>query len=310
MTKFTRIALVVGIAAVVSACEAQCSVSTASLSDATMASAVDPETKMPVTAATTFPADSGNIYATAKVSNAPADTKVKVTFHYLEDGEQQITDAEVTAAGTRYVMFTLSPPTAGWPVGKYETRFYLNGEESTRVSFSVQAPPLVETIAAPASNKVWRDEVFGYALELPDTWAYRVTPAKDYLFEGPKGTDAYELSIILQFVTKSANPRATAETQLQGLVTELEQAAKAVVKRRDTLRLSGVAAPFVTVAYDAKNSAGQIVPFAHTQLAAEHGAYFYLISYSGPVKTYEAHVGVFEHMLETFKFTAKTLAVI
>jgi hypothetical protein len=160
------------------------------------------------------------------------------------------------------------------------------------------------------SNKVWRDAAFGYALELPDTWAYRLTPAKDYLFEGPKGTDAYELSIILQFVAKSANPRATAASQLQGLVTDLERGAKAVVKRRDTIQLGGVPAPFVTVTYDARNSAGQVVPFAHTQLAAEHGAYVYLLSYSGPVKIYEAHVGVFEHLLETFTFTTKKLAAI
>ena len=302
MAKLMRITVVVAMTAVLSACEAQCSVSTASLSEATMASSVDPETRQPLTPATSFPADTGNIYATAKLSHAPDDTKVKVTFHYLEDGEQQITDAEVTADGTRYVMFTLSPPTAGWPIGKYETRFYLNGEEKTRVPFSIQAPA-VQLIAL--SNKVWRDEVFGYALELPDTWSYRVTPSKDYLFEGPKGTDAYELSIILQFVAKSANPKATAATQLQALVADLERGAKGVVKRRDTIRLGGVAAPFVTVTYDARNSAGQVVPFAHTQLAAEHGAYIYLISYSGPVKIYEANVGVLEHLLETFKFTSR-----
>lgn len=307
MTKLLRITLVAGMAAVMSACEAQCSVSTAGLSEAAMATGVDPETKAPTQVVTSFSPEAELVYATVKLSSAPADTKVKVTFHYLEGDGQDITDAEVTAEGTRHVMFSLTRPTNGWPAGKYETRFYLNGEEKMRVPFSIQAP---EPQVISASNKVWRDEAFGYALELPDTWGYRLTPNKDYLFEGPKGTDAYELSIILQFVAKSANPRATAATQLQGLVADLEQGAKAVVKRRDTIQLGGVAAPFVTVTYEAKNSTGKVVPFAHTQLAAEHGAYFYLLSYSGPVQTYEAHVGVFEHLLETFKFTAKKLAVL
>lgn len=307
MTKLMRITLVAGMAAAMSACEAQCSVSTAGLSDAAMATGVDPETKAPTQVVTSFSPEAELVYATVKLSSAPADTRVKVTFHYLEGDGQDITDAEVTAEGTRHVMFTLTRPTSGWPAGKYETRFYLNGEEKTRVPFSIGALEGVEVTPVAQSptvaNKTWRDEKFGYVLEMPDTWGYRVTASKDYLFEGPKGTDAFEISLILQFVVRSMNPGATAQSQLQGLVTELEGAPNGTIKTRGTIVLDGEEAPYVTATYSAKNSGGQVVPFAHTQLAAAHGEYFYLISYSGPLKIYEKHVGVFEHLIDSFRFT-------
>jgi len=319
MSKLLRLMTLLVLAVVTSACEAQCSVSTAGLSEAAMATGVDPETKAPTQVVTSFSPEAELVYATVKLSSAPADTKVKVTFHYLEGDAREITDAEMTTEGTRHVMFTLTRPTNGWPAGKYETRFYLNGEEKARVPFSIGAPQIahvgqmdpvqpeaqVTQIAQPTTvaNKTWRDEKFGYALEMPDTWGYRVTASKDYLFEGPKGTDAYEISLILQFVARSMNPGATTQSQLQGLVKELEGAPNGTIKTRGTIVIGGEEAPFVTATYNAKNSAGQIVPFAHTQLAAAHGEYFYLISFSGPLKIYETHIGVFEHLIDSFRFT-------
>lgn len=114
-----------------------------------MANAVDPETKAPVASVTSFAPDAPAIYATAKLSHAPEDTKVKATFHYLEGGDRQIMESEVTAEGTRYVMFLLTPPAAGWPAGQYETRLFLNGKEGKRMPFNV-AGPLAPALAATA----------------------------------------------------------------------------------------------------------------------------------------------------------------
>jgi hypothetical protein len=38
-------------------------------------------------------------------------------------------------------------------------------------------------------------------------------------------------------------------------------------------------------------------------LVLDHGAYYYLISYSGPAPIYEKHLSVFQHLVETFTFT-------
>ncbi len=321
MRTFTRLAAIAALTMSVAACEAQCSVSTASLSEEAMASAVNPETKAPVAQVTSFAPDASTIYATAKLTSAPEGTKVKAEFHYLEGGDRQIAQDEVTADGTRYVMFTLSPPTNGWPSGQYETRFFLNGKEGKRLPFNIAtraaAPEAPTPTAAPAPPparaqtptraatglKTFRDDAFGFSLELPDTFTYRVTPQKHYMFEGPKGSDAYELSIILQFVTKSQNPGSSAEAQLRGLADELARAPNGTIRTRDTIPVGGTTAPFVSATYDAKDSGGTVVPFGHTQMVVDHGAYYYLISYSGPLEIFKKYMPTFEHLIESWTFT-------
>nr|MBP8275125.1 hypothetical protein [Acidobacteriota bacterium] len=286
-----------------------------------MASAVNPETKAPIAQVTSFAPDASTIYATAKLTSAPEGTKVKAEFHYLEGGDRQIAQDEVTADGTRYVMFTLSPPTNGWPSGQYETRFFLNGKEGKRLPFNIAtraaAPEAPTPTAAPAPPparaqtptraatglKTFRDDAFGFSLELPDTFTYRVTPQKHYMFEGPKGSDAYELSIILQFVTKSQNPGSSAEAQLRGLADELARAPNGTIRTRDTIPVGGTTAPFVSATYDAKDSGGTVVPFGHTQMVVDHGAYYYLISYSGPLEIFKKYMPTFEHLIESWTFT-------
>lgn len=303
MSNITRLVVVAGFTVGLTACEAQCSASTASLSEESMTTAVQPETKAPVAQVTSFAPDTANIYATAKVSAAPADTKVKAAFHYLEGGDRIIAEDEVSASGTRYVMFTLSPPANGWPAGQYETRFFLNGKEGTRLPFNIVASAAP---AAPAQTmKTFHDDGFGFSLELPEDFTYRVTPQKHYLFEGPKGSDAFELSIILQFVMKSANPGSSADAQLRGLADALASAPNGAIKTRDTISIGGVVAPFVSATYDAKDSKGAVVPFGHTQLVADHGQYYYLISYSGPLDIFKKYMPVFEHLIGSFVFTAR-----
>jgi len=332
MSRLIRLTAVIALAVAFAGCEAQCSVSSARLSEESMATAVNQETKAPMATVTSFAPDASTIYATAKLSNAPADTKIKATFHYLEGGDRQIAEDEVTAEGTRYVMFTLTPPTNGWPAGQYETRYFLNGKEGKRLPFNIAArqaptavaPPAVPPPAAaptegasperptapstpstPATpTKQFHDDRFGFALVLPEGWAYRVTPQKHYLFEGPKGTDAFELSVILQFVTKSTNPGSTTAAQLQEVATGLAGAPNGAIGTRGSVKVGGQPALFLNATYDAKNSTGQVVAFMHTQVAVEHGEYYYLISYSGPTAIFKKYLPVFEHMVTSFVFTS------
>lgn len=318
-----RTAALLILALALSGCEAECAVSTASLSEAAMASAIDEQTMAPTSRASTFAPDARAIYATAKLSNAPADTKVKATFHYLEGGDRQIADDELSTGGTRSVSFTLSPPRDGWPAGQYETRFHLNGKEVLRLPFNVapsaaaaraadwlgeeepvQAPkPQTKAAAPQAAMKRIKEDTFGITYEIPAAWAWRVNQNKDYVIEGPKGTEAYELSIILQFIAKSANPGSSATAQAQALVEQIKGAPNGVIKSADMLTMSGQEAPYFIATYTAANSAGVKTPFAHTQIVLDHDAYYYLISYSGPAPIYEKNLGVFEHLVATFQFT-------
>ena len=54
--------------------------------------------------------------------------------------------------------------------------------------------------------KRFQEIQYGFSFEIPDQWTIKLTPKKDYLIEGPKGSDAFEIAIIIQIIQKSQNP--------------------------------------------------------------------------------------------------------
>ncbi|HSO10154.1 MAG TPA: hypothetical protein VLR45_09205 [Desulfoprunum sp.] len=123
---------------VLAGCEASFQLTTAGLSEPAISTAVDLNTKAPLEVATIFPADTKTLYATVKVKNAPADTAVKAVFYYLEGSRQQIAEDTVKAqGGSRYLGYAFNPPESGWPVGRYEVEFVLNGEVKEKAGFSI-----------------------------------------------------------------------------------------------------------------------------------------------------------------------------
>ena len=129
---FLMLAALVGLAA----CEGSFSCSTASLSEPKIATAVDPKTMAPTQVVSQVPPTSGPIYATAKVSSAPSGTKVKAIFYYLEGQRRQIAEDQIELKEGAYVSFQLSPPANGWPLGKYEAVFLLDGKQVQTAGFS------------------------------------------------------------------------------------------------------------------------------------------------------------------------------
>lgn len=122
---------------VLAGCEADFHLTIAKLSDPAMSTAVDANSQAPLEKATIFSADVKKLYATVQVKNAPADTKVRAVFSYLEGKRLQIAEDTIAAEGSRYLSFSLNPPESGWPVGRYEVEFYLNNEMKEKTGFSV-----------------------------------------------------------------------------------------------------------------------------------------------------------------------------
>lgn len=116
---------------------ASCSYSSASLSDVTMASEINSETMEPVNKAETFTPTAEIIYAVVKLNNAPEETKIKAVWYYLEGEETEIASKELTADGTRWLGFSLTKPTNGWPEGKYKVDFYVDEVLKATVNFTV-----------------------------------------------------------------------------------------------------------------------------------------------------------------------------
>lgn len=88
-----------------------------------------------------FKTDAPQIFASAKLNNAPDGTKVTITWKYLEGKGVVIDSVNLTTKnGENIVNSTLSKPSADWPPGKYEVVFTINTDNAkpAKKSFTVE----------------------------------------------------------------------------------------------------------------------------------------------------------------------------
>lgn len=83
------------------------------------------------------------IYASCKLKNAPADTKIKFTWYYFGQTKTEITNVILDSAdkGTELNLHSsLSRPTNGWPTGKYEVEIQIMVDSTDPLikSFEIQ----------------------------------------------------------------------------------------------------------------------------------------------------------------------------
>jgi hypothetical protein len=121
-------------------CEGEISFTTASLSEATMCTAVGEDAR-PLDSTDVFAADTPEIFCSVKLSHAPSDTEVTAEWIYV-GGEEDVTDYflddyTLTADGTRYLAFSLTYSDL-WPRGDYKVVLYVDGKEKLSVPFTVE----------------------------------------------------------------------------------------------------------------------------------------------------------------------------
>jgi hypothetical protein len=131
------------LAAIATGCQGGISLTTVSISNATMCRSIDPQTMEPIDKTNVFMSDTPEIFCSVKLSNAPDSTEVKAEWTYVQ-GEAVgtanyfIDSATMTAGGTRYLAFSVSKPDTGWPRGDYKVVFFVDGKERLTQTFQVQ----------------------------------------------------------------------------------------------------------------------------------------------------------------------------
>ena len=125
-------------------CKGKVSVSTADLKDAVTCKSVDPETKKPLEVASIFQPETPEIFCSVALINATKDAEVKAEWYYLQRDAEEITERMITdyalkAKGSVYLVFSLTKPTNGFPVGDYKCKLYLDGKEKVEVPFQVES---------------------------------------------------------------------------------------------------------------------------------------------------------------------------
>jgi hypothetical protein len=84
----------------------------------------------------------GEIYCNVKVSDAPSDTQMKARWLFVKDKDEnwyneQIHEESIIVGGTTYLNFAPPQKSSEWPIGDYEVKLYLNGEEKATVPFKI-----------------------------------------------------------------------------------------------------------------------------------------------------------------------------
>ncbi len=162
--------------------------------------------------------------------------------------------------------------------------------------------PLVLEAGRTQEYTRFRELQFDFSFEVPSDWNITLTPKKDYMVEGPKGSDAFEIPIVIQIVKKSENPGSSAGAQLESSRKLLMAAPEVAIKQQGTLTVAGKEVPCFIAAYKASTSQGSAAVFSHLQVVIDQGDYYYWVSYSAPVPVYEKYRLVAEHFLNSFQF--------
>jgi len=142
LTLALAILLIASLGVIAAGCEGTVSFTTAKITDIVMAKGVDAE-KKPVSPTSTFTTDIPEIFCSAKMNNAPADTKVTGKWVYVSGEAKDLSNFEIDSAtlnidGTAYFSMSLSRPTNGWPKGSYKLVYLIDGKEAGSAPFTIQ----------------------------------------------------------------------------------------------------------------------------------------------------------------------------
>jgi hypothetical protein len=130
---------------------------------------VDPKTQAPVNVSETFTTNAGPVYLTVKLIEGIPGTKVRFVVNAADDGGRQIAAYEFPDVhGTGYLSFKVNPPASGWPVGRYQASFYLNGKLQGSIGFSVVGS--ASAGGSQGSYRTFSSPSHGFSVEVPANW--------------------------------------------------------------------------------------------------------------------------------------------
>jgi hypothetical protein len=107
------------------------------IANPTVASEIDLQTNMPITATNTFSPASPIVYCTFTANLDPGKI-ISVEWWYASNNELITTYNHTIFQDGEQVQVSLSRPTAGWPLGNYEIRMYVDNKHVVTRKFSVK----------------------------------------------------------------------------------------------------------------------------------------------------------------------------
>lgn len=136
---------------------------------------------------------------------------------------------------------------------------------------------------------------FKISFELPQNWTCEVQGG-NYVFSGPKGTEAFYATVVFQFITREK--RATLASQVKGIKEQIAGNPGGAVMEKVRLTVAGQPAMRVRSRFTQRNE-----PFQQEMHIVERSGYFYWIGYTVNPRIYARSYPVYAGVIKGLRFT-------
>lgn len=145
-----------------------------------------------------------------------------------------------------------------------------------------------------------------FAGEIPQGWTARTTEAGTIVFEGAKGTPAYEATVELQVAPKSQFPGLSLDDMAARVVQNLRKNERAEV-HDPVVDRTGDGRPVRRVVsyYSLKDGSGRLVPVRSVSGVVDYPGWYAVVSYFAPTGSFERFLGEVDSIGDRLRFTGK-----
>ena len=172
------------------------------------------------------------------------------------------------------------------------------------------APPARAASSAPAGAPGGAVREFSldnapFSGEMPAEWVARKTESGTIVFEGAKGTEAYEITVELQVLPKAefaGRSIGDLGAAVQQVIAKKPGGQPSALEPHQEGDLRGVV---VRGTYNGKTAAGAPSLMRQISITLEYPQWFAILNYYGPDQYYEKYLPFFRQMADAFKYTGR-----
>ena len=184
--------------------------------------------------------------------------------------------------------------------------------DATGLMKSAASPPATTPTASPSggrtpdgsATRTFTMDTVPFAGEIPADWGGRKTEAGTLVFEGPKGTESYEVSVELGFEPKRSGLSIddVAETVRVALGGKSQARIQPIERQQAN---DGTPVRFVRATYAVRGDNGNTVPIRLTTVVLDYPGYYVLMSYYTPDSIYDKYQDLFKMIAARFRYTGR-----
>ncbi len=145
--------------------------------------------------------------------------------------------------------------------------------------------------------------------EIPADWTVHNAETGGVLFEGKKGTEAYNVTVQLDLLEKDSLPVKSLNElteSVRDLLRQKPDAAVAEATRHKTPE--GRDARMIQARYTFKNGRGTALPYRRLNVLVDYPGYFVSFAYYGADSLFEKYMDRFELIGQRFRYTGSQAA--